>query len=175
MVRRNYTGALALSALLGCSASSDNDPYQKPDYVQSASSNPLLEQTMDRALLAITGRPEPMTNPFWGKRVTLLYETGPNGGGPVSGSERYTGGRPVDPGLLDLVRARLKDSRAYVLEEAVFAGNYEDKIAQSRMPNMSPADVVVIADENPRLGSDLKNVYIVEIDGAKYKIVEAKK
>lgn len=172
MTSRNYLGALALS-FLGCSSHNTQGYSPSSGFVESPIATSQENEAMDYVLSSLEGRIEQnQINPFHGKRVSLLYSTMD---GPISGKENYTGGRPVNSGLVDAVRSELRERKAYVFEEGVFRENYESRIAASRMPNMNPADFVVIADENPHLNSDFKNVYFVQKDGNKYRLVEANK
>ncbi|MBM3232347.1 hypothetical protein FJZ21_03155 [Candidatus Pacearchaeota archaeon] len=175
MLGRNYAGALALSALLGCSIHSDQNhgvkttPQQSSGYIESSTATLEEENALNSYIQGLQNQ-ERIIDPLRGRRVSLLYSTRD---GPISGSDGYTGGRPVDPGLLGIVRDQLRERGAYVLERAVFGGSYGMDISISRGPKMNPPEFIVIADQSPRLDGNTKNVYFVKKDGNGYKLVEA--
>lgn len=163
MVSRKYASALALSTLLGCSV-----PPRSSDYIESPVPTALEERVMNSYIDSLNKTDEiDNYNPFWHKRVSLMYSTKSGPGVPV---------RPTDPKLVGEVMDQLNSLGAYVLPVGVFSRDYAGDIRISRHPKLSPADIVVIADNDPgKISEDLKNVYLLQKDGNKYKIVEANK
>ena len=169
MVSRKYAGALALSALLGCSTQpSLSQPLTSrsdPNYLVSPAASLEEEAAMNYAISSRTGQ-DRIVDPFRGKRVSLMYESrsGPSGGMV-----------PVDLELLNGVRRELDIRGAYTQIHGSFEGSYSNDIAISRGPKMTPADLVVIVDLTPGQIKGLDNVYTVRKDGNEYKFTETKR
>ncbi len=165
MVSKNYAGALALTALLGCSAPSE----RSSSYIESSPPTALEEKVIRsyESFLTKDVTGQDSYNPFGNRKVSLMYSTNSGPGAQV---------RPINSDLVNAVRDELTSKGAYVLPVGVFSGDYAGDIRLSRHPKMNPADLVVIADMNPgEIPKNLERVYFVQKDGNKYILVEANK
>jgi hypothetical protein len=153
MVARNYLGALALSALLGCS-------------VQKSDSYPIKDVRGEKLFLEGHGT----LDSFRGRRVVVTYKTndGPGSSYPL---------RPVDVSFVEGVQRELAVRKAYTLPVGNPTGNYTDiNLLFSQRSGLSP-DSVVIADSGASLSGIkadlLDRVYTVSFKDGSYNFERA--
>ncbi len=146
MVTRNYAGALALSALLGCSVSPKDSGY-----VESSS---------------VSARGE-----IRNQRVKLLYATGTIGGGPIGSG--YSPGIPLDSEFVGLAEKGLRELHNYTLPQGVFEGRYAMQTNIANTPGLRGSwDSLVIADRsfNPDIfEGSRERVYFTRVVDGKIK------
>ena len=119
MVSKNYAGALALTALLGCSA---------PSEPSNSGNNYVVSELRNQ-------------------RVKLMYATGPFGGGPTGSV--YSPGVPLDSEFVGLAEKGLRELHNYTLPQGVFEGRYAMQTDISNSPVLRGSwDSLVIADRS---------------------------